>query len=145
MQTQQLELAQTAKQKTAWNDLPLKMACAITALAMTAPAMAENKPINQDDYGKMFGDDYNSKGQLSTETTTQTVQSIYGLLKVVLVVAGLFIFAGGIFQLIKAHKSQGQISPSIGWMMIFGGATLSVAGAIFFALGGGIKGTLVSS
>ena len=138
------QLAQTATQKTAWNDLPLKMACAISALAMTAPAMAA-KPINQDDYGKMFGDDYNSKGQLSTETTTETVQSIYGLLKVVLVVAGLFIFAGGIFQLIKAHKSQGQISPSIGWMMIFGGATLSVAGAIFFALGGGIKGTLVSS
>ena len=136
--------AQTATQKTAWTDMPLKMACAISALAMTAPAMAAN-PINQDDYGKMFGDDYNSKGQLSTETTTETVQSIYGLLKVVLVVAGLFIFAGGIFQLIKAHKSQGQISPSIGWMMIFGGATLSVAGAIFFALGGGIKSTLVSS
>ena len=142
METKQL--AQTATQKTAWTDMPLKMACAISALAMTAPAMAAN-PINQDDYGKMFGDDYNSKGQLSTETTTETVQSIYGLLKVVLVVAGLFIFAGGIFQLIKAHKSQGQISPSIGWMMIFGGATLSVAGAIFFALGGGIKGTLVSS
>lgn len=142
METKQL--AQTATQKTAWTDMPLKMACAISALAMTAPAMAA-KPINQDDYGTMFGDDYNSKGQLSTETTTETVQSIYGLLKVVLVVAGLFIFAGGIFQLIKAHKSQGQISPSIGWMMIFGGATLSVAGAIFFALGGGIKSTLVSS
>lgn len=143
METQQL--ARSSTKKTAWNDLPLKMVCAITAFAATAPAMAANTPINQEDYSEMFGDDYNSKGQLSTETTKDTVQSIYGLLKVVLVVAGLFIFAGGIFQLIKAHKSQGQISPSIGWMMIFGGATLSVAGAIFFALGGGIKGTLVSS
>ena len=92
----------------------------------------------------MFGDDYQSQASLSTDTATDTVQSIYGLLKVALVVIGLFIFAGGIFQLIKANKSQGQISPSIGWMMIFGGATLSVAGAIFFALGGGIRGTLVS-
>lgn len=142
METQQL--AQSATQKTAWTDMPLKAACAISALAMTAPAMA-TKPINQDDYSDMFGDDYNSKAQLSTETTKDTVQSLYALLKVALVVAGLFIFAGGIFQLIKAHKSQGQISPSIGWIMIFGGATLSVAGAIFFALGGGIKGSLVSS
>ena len=142
METQQL--AQSATQKTAWTDMPLKAACAISALAMTAPAMAA-KTIDQDDYADMFGDDYKSNAQLSTETTTETVQSLYALLKVALVVAGLFIFAGGIFQLIKAHKSQGQISPSIGWIMIFGGATLSVAGAIFFALGGGIKGSLVSS
>jgi hypothetical protein len=133
----------TTSQKTAWTDLPLKVACALSAMAMTtAPSLAA---INQSDYGTMFGDDYNSKAELSTDSTSDTVQSIYGLLKVVLVVAGLFIFAGGIFQIIKAHKSQGQISPSIGWMMIFGGATLSVAGAIFFALGSGIKGSLVSS
>lgn len=133
----------TTSQKTAWTDLPLKVACAISAMAMTTvPAMAA---VNQEDYADMFGDDYNSTAELSTESTTSTVQSIYGLLKVVLVVAGLFIFAGGIFQIIKAHKSQGQISPSIGWMMIFGGATLSVAGAIFFALGSGIKGSLVSN
>lgn len=133
----------TTSQKTAWTDLPLKMACVISAMAITtAPSIAA---INQDDYSDMFGDDYNSKAELSTESTSDTVQSVYGLLKVVLVVAGLFIFAGGIFQIIKAHKSQGQVSPSIGWMMIFGGATLSVAGAIFFALGSGIKGSLVSS
>lgn len=132
----------TVEEKTSWADLPLKMACAVSVMGMTAtPALAA---INQDDYETMFGDDYSSEAQLSTDSATETVQSIYGLLKVALVVAGLFIFAGGIFQLIKANKSQGQISPSIGWMMIFGGATLSVAGAIFFALGGGIKGTLVA-
>ena len=129
------------KQKTSWKDIPLKAACALSVASITAPAIAA---VNQDDYETMFGDDYQSQASLSTDTATETVQSIYGLLKVALVVIGLFIFAGGIFQLIKANKSQGQISPSIGWMMIFGGATLSVAGAIFFALGGGIRGTLVS-
>lgn len=137
----------TVKEKTRIMDLPLKVACAISAFAITAPAMAGTSggAINQSDYANIFGDDYNATGKLDANTTKSTVESIYGLLKIFLVVAGLFIFAGGIFQLIKAHKSQGQISPAIGWIMIFGGATLSVAGAIFFALGGGIKGSLVSS
>ena len=143
MNTEKTGQMTTVAPKTSWADMPLKMACVVSALAVTAtPAVAA---INQDDYETMFGDDYQSQAQLSTDSATETVQSIYGLLKVALVVAGLFIFAGGIFQLIKANKSQGQISPSIGWMMIFGGATLSVAGAIFFDLGGGIKGTLVAS
>lgn len=123
-------------------DLPLKAFCGVSALtATTLPAIAA--PIESSDLGEIFGDDYNSEAQLNADSTKETISSIYGLLKLALVLAGLFIFAGGVFQLIKAHKSQGQISPAAGWVMIFGGAVLSVAGAIFFALGGGIKGSLV--
>lgn len=127
-------------------DLPLKAFCGVSALtATTLPALAVGKgKIDAKDYGDIFGDDYNSKAELNADSTKDTISSIYGLLKVALVLAGLFIFAGGVFQLIKAHKSQGQISPAAGWVMIFGGAVLSVAGAIFFALGGGIKGSLVA-
>lgn len=125
--------------KTSLSDVALKTFCGVSAtLATTAPALAEVK------YDELFGDDAKAKGEINTTNATKTVQNLYDLLKVVLVVAGLFIFAGGIFQIIKANKSQGQISPATGWIMIFGGATLSVAGAIFFALGGGIKSTLVA-
>lgn len=129
------------KSKTNLADLSLKAFCGVAATLATAPALAAPKEVN---YEEMFGSDAKSTAEINTDNATETVQSLYNLLKVVLVVVGLFIFAGGIFQLIKANKSQGQISPATGWMMIFGGATLSVAGAIFFALGGGIKGTLVS-
>lgn len=96
------------------------------------------------DFGEVFGDDYNSQGELSAETATETASELYQLLKIVLVIIGLFIFAGGILQIIKANKSNGQLSPATGWIMIFGGAVLSVAGVVFFALGSGVKSTLVA-
>lgn len=96
------------------------------------------------DFGTVFGDDYNSQGTLSADTATETAGELYQLLKIVLVIIGLFIFAGGILQIIKANKSNGQLSPATGWIMIFGGAVLSVAGVVFFALGSGVKSTLVA-
>lgn len=130
------------KSKTNLADLSLKAFCGVSAAFATSTALAA--PAKEVKYEEIFGSDAKTTAEINTDNATATVQSLYNLLKVALVVIGLFIFAGGIFQLIKANKSQGQISPATGWMMIFGGATLSVAGAIFFALGGGIKSTLVS-
>lgn len=96
------------------------------------------------DFGEVFGEDYNAQGELSAATATETASELYQLLKIVLVIIGLFIFAGGILQIIKANKSNGQLSPATGWIMIFGGAVLSVAGVVFFALGSGVKSTLVA-
>ena len=96
------------------------------------------------DFGTVFGEDYTAQGELSADTATETASELYQLLKIVLVIIGLFIFAGGILQIIKANKSNGQLSPATGWIMIFGGATLSVAGVVFFALGSGVKSTLVA-
>lgn len=135
-------LALGQKTKNYISDRSLFASCFVASSLALAPTLSANAAPK--DFGTVFGEDYNAQGELSADSATETAGELYQLLKIVLVILGLFIFAGGIFQLIKANKSQGQISPATGWMMIFGGAVLSVAGAVFFALGSGVKNTLVA-
>lgn len=130
------------KTKNYISDRSLYASCFVASALAITPTLSANAASK--DFGTVFGEDYTEQGKLSADTATETAGELYQLLKIVLVIIGLFIFAGGIFQLIKANKSQGQISPATGWMMIFGGAVLSVAGAVFFALGSGVKSTLVA-
>ena len=135
-------MALCQKTKNYISDRSLFASCFVASALAVTPTLSANAAPK--DFGTVFGDDYTEQGKLSADTATETAGELYQLLKIVLVIIGLFIFAGGIFQLIKANKSQGQISPATGWMMIFGGAVLSVAGAVFFALGSGVKSTLVA-
>ena len=135
-------LALGQKTKNYISDRSLFASCFVASSLALAPTLSANAAPR--DFGTVFGEDYTAQGELSADSATETASELYQLLKIVLVILGLFIFAGGIFQLIKANKSQGQISPATGWMMIFGGAVLSVAGAVFFALGSGVKNTLVA-
>ena len=130
------------KTKNYISDRSLYASCFVASALAVTPTLSANAAPK--DFGTVFGEDYTEQGKLSADTATKTAGELYQLLKIVLVIIGLFIFAGGIFQLIKANKSQGQMSPATGWMMIFGGAVLSVAGAVFFALGSGVKSTLVA-
>lgn len=140
METKDITTDVIIAEKTQWRDIPLKMACAFSAMLISLPSIAA---INDSDYEKIFGDDYTATGEINTDNATDTAENLYGVLKVGLVLAGLFFFAWGVIQLMNVGKNGSQTTTGGAVTKIIGGAVLGGAGVFFFALSGGIRSAIV--